>query len=80
MQILRQRKLNDGCSAGLYKKVYYQTMTDYEKELVKKYPEAVAFVGVATSIWNGNNAPAKTGVQKTALPEKMRRNDIYRNY
>ena len=55
-------------------------MTDYEKELVKKYPEAVAFVGVATSVWNGSNAPAKTGVQKTALPEKMRRNDIYRNY
>jgi len=61
MQILRQRELNDGRSTSLYKKVYYQTMTDYEKELVKKYPEAVAFVGVATSIWNGSNAPTNWG-------------------
>jgi len=34
-------------------------MTDYEKELVKNYPEATAFVGVATSVWNGSSSPAK---------------------
>jgi len=45
-------------------------MTDYEKEPVKKYPEAVAFVGVATSVWNGSNAPAKTGVQKLLFQKK----------
>jgi len=34
-------------------------MTDSEKELVKDYPEAAAFAGVAESVWNGNNAPLK---------------------
>jgi hypothetical protein len=34
-------------------------MTDYEKELVRNYPEAIAFVGVAESVWNGSNSPAK---------------------
>ena len=34
-------------------------MTDYEKELVKNYPEAIAFVGVAESVWNGSSSPAK---------------------
>ena len=34
-------------------------MTDYEKELVKEYPESAAFAGVATSIWNGSDSPAK---------------------
>ncbi|MCL2181315.1 MAG: hypothetical protein FWB83_09320 [Treponema sp.] len=28
-------------------------------EIIKKYPEAAAFVGVAESVWNGNNSPAK---------------------
>ena len=34
-------------------------MTDTEKELVKKYPESAAFAGVAASVWNGSNSPAK---------------------
>ena len=34
-------------------------MTDIEKELVKKYPEAAAFAGVAASVWNGSSSPAK---------------------
>ena len=29
------------------------------KEISKKYPEAAAFAGVAESVWNGNNSPAK---------------------
>jgi len=29
------------------------------KELVKKYPEAAAFVGAAASVWNGSNSLAK---------------------
>ena len=29
------------------------------KELVKNYPEAASFVGLATSVWNGSNSPAK---------------------
>jgi hypothetical protein len=34
-------------------------MTDTEKELIKDYPEAAAFAGVAASVWNGNNSPLK---------------------
>ena len=34
-------------------------MTDTEKEWVKNYPEAVAFAGLAASVWNGSNSPAK---------------------
>jgi hypothetical protein len=34
-------------------------MTDREKELVKNYPEAAAFAGAATSVWNGSISPAK---------------------
>ena len=34
-------------------------MTDAEKELVNKYPEAAAFAGVAASVWNGSASPAK---------------------
>ena len=34
-------------------------MTDKEKELLKNYPEAVAFAGVAASVWNGSRSPAK---------------------
>jgi len=34
-------------------------MTDKEKELVKNYPEADAFVGAATSVWNGSTSPIK---------------------
>jgi hypothetical protein len=34
-------------------------MTDVEKELVKNYPESAAFAGVAASVWNGSNSPAK---------------------
>ena len=34
-------------------------MTENEKELVKKYPEAAAFAGVASSVWNGSISPAK---------------------
>ena len=34
-------------------------MTNTEKELVKKYPESAAFAGVAASVWNGGNSPAK---------------------
>jgi hypothetical protein len=34
-------------------------MTDTEKELVKNYPESAAFAGVAASVWNGSNSPAK---------------------
>ena len=33
-------------------------MTEYE-DIIKKYPEAAAFAGVAESVWNGNNSPAK---------------------
>ena len=29
-------------------------MTGAEKELVKKYPEAAAFAGIAESVWNGS--------------------------
>ena len=29
------------------------------EDIIKKYPEAAAFVGVAKSVWNGNNSPAK---------------------
>ena len=34
-------------------------MTKTEKELVKNYPEAAAFAGVAASVWNGSKSPAK---------------------
>ena len=34
-------------------------MTNTEKELVKNYPEAAAFAGVAASVWNGSTSPAK---------------------
>jgi len=34
-------------------------MTDYERELVRNYPESIAFVGVAESVWNGSSSPAK---------------------
>ena len=34
-------------------------MTDTEKKLVEKYPESAAFAGVAASVWNGSNSPAK---------------------
>ena len=34
-------------------------MTNNEKEIVKKYPEAAAFAGVAASVWSGSNSPAK---------------------
>jgi hypothetical protein len=34
-------------------------MTDREKELVKNYPEADAFAGAATSVWNGSISPIK---------------------
>jgi hypothetical protein len=34
-------------------------MTDREIELVKNYPEAAAFAGVAASVWNGSTSPAK---------------------
>ena len=29
------------------------------KEITEKYPEAAAFAGVAASVWNGSNSPAK---------------------
>jgi len=39
---------------------YYQRNYMFENtEIIKKYPEAAAFVGVAESVWNGNNSPAK---------------------
>ena len=34
-------------------------MTEHEKEQVRHYPEAAAFVGVAEGVWNGSNSPAK---------------------
>ena len=34
-------------------------MTNTEKELTKKYPEAAAFAGVAKSVWDGSKAPVK---------------------
>ena len=34
-------------------------MTDVKKKLVKNYPEAAAFAGVAASVWNGSTSPAK---------------------
>ena len=34
-------------------------MTDKENELLENYPEAAAFVGLAASVWNGSNSPAK---------------------
>ena len=38
-------------------------MTDSEKELVKKYPEAAAFAGVAESVWNGSSSAAKVEME-----------------
>jgi hypothetical protein len=34
-------------------------MTDQEKELVKKYPEAPIMVAMAENVWNGNKTPVK---------------------
>jgi hypothetical protein len=34
-------------------------MTDTEKNLEKKYPEAAAFAGIALSVWNASKSPAK---------------------
>jgi hypothetical protein len=38
-------------------------MTEAEKELAKKYPEAAAFAGVAESVWNGSNLAAKVEME-----------------
>ena len=35
------------------------------KDIAKKYPEAAAFAGVAASVWNGSNSPAKVEMQVT---------------
>ena len=35
------------------------------KEITEKYPEAAAFAGVAASVWNGNNSPAKVEMTVT---------------
>ena len=49
-------------------------MTDTEKELVKKYPEAAAFSGVANSVWNGSSSPAKVEmIAKGRLYEELRK-------
>jgi hypothetical protein len=35
------------------------------QDIAKKYPEAAAFAGVAVSVWNGNNSPAKVEMTVT---------------
>jgi len=35
------------------------------KDITGKYPEAAAFVGVATSVWNGSSSPAKVEMTVT---------------
>ena len=34
-------------------------MSGYENGINKNYPESAAFEGLALSVWNGNNSPAK---------------------
>jgi len=49
-------------------------MTKHEEELVKNYPEAAAFVGVAESVWNGNNSPVKVEMRVSGrLHAELRR-------
>jgi len=49
-------------------------MTKHEKELVKNYPEAAAFAGVAESVWNGNNSPVKVEMRVSGrLHAELRR-------
>ena len=39
-------------------------MIEHE-DIIKKYPEAAAFAGVAFSVWNGNNSPSKVEMSVT---------------
>ena len=55
-------------------------MTNKEKNLIKNFPEAAAFAGLALSVWNGSNSPAKIemvvkGKLRTKL-KKMLNKDI----
>ena len=36
-----------------------------QEDIIKKYPEAAAFAGVAKSVWDGNNSPAKVEMSVT---------------
>jgi hypothetical protein len=38
-------------------------MADIKKEIVKKYPEAAAFAGVAKSVWNGSSLAVKVEME-----------------
>jgi len=49
------------------------------KDITGKYPEAAAFAGVATSVWNGSSSPAKvemavTGKLHTELKRLLDKN------
>lgn len=45
-----------------------------EKELLIHYPEAAAFEGLAASVWNGNNSPAKVEmVVKGRLHDELKK-------